>query len=113
MPLAGVEPAIFHGSSPSAISAYQLKHDDRLITFLDTPGHEAFAAIRQHGAMLTDIVVIVVAADDGVKPQTVEAINFAKSANAKIIANVHNFVLRKVMFFHIAHKRIIFIKLSM
>ena len=70
-------------------SAYQLKHNDRLITFLDTPGHEAFAAIRQHGAMLTDIVVIVVAADDGVKPQTVEAINFAKTANARIIVAIN------------------------
>ena len=77
------------GGITQHISAYQLKHDDRLITFLDTPGHEAFAAIRQHGAMLTDIVVIVVAADDGVKPQTVEAINFAKSANAKIIVAIN------------------------
>lgn len=77
------------GGITQHISAYQLKHDDRIITFLDTPGHEAFAAIRQHGAMLTDIVVIVVAADDGVKPQTVEAINFAKSANAKIIVAIN------------------------
>ena len=77
------------GGITQHISAYQLRHDDRLITFLDTPGHEAFAAIRQHGAMLTDIVVIVVAADDGVKPQTVEAINFAKSANAKIIVAIN------------------------
>ena len=77
------------GGITQHISAYQLKHNDRLITFLDTPGHEAFAAIRQHGAMLTDIVVIVVAADDGVKPQTVEAINFAKSANAKIIVAIN------------------------
>ena len=77
------------GGITQHIYAYQLKHDDRLITFLDTPGHEAFAAIRQHGAMLTDIVVIVVAADDGVKPQTVEAINFAKSANAKIIVAIN------------------------
>jgi len=77
------------GGITQHISAYQLKHDGRLITFLDTPGHEAFAAIRQHGAMLTDIVVIMVAADDGVKPQTVEAINFAKSANAKIIVAIN------------------------
>ena len=77
------------GGITQHISAYQLKHNDRLITFLDTPGHEAFAAIRQHGAMLTDIVIIVVAADDGVKPQTVEAINFAKSANAKIIVAIN------------------------
>ena len=77
------------GGITQHISAYQLKHDNRWITFLDTPGHEAFAAIRQHGAMLTDIVVIVVAADDGVKPQTVEAINFAKSANAKIIVAIN------------------------
>ena len=77
------------GGITQHISAYQLKHDDRTITFLDTPGHEAFAAIRQHGAMLTDIVIIVVAADDGVKPQTVEAINFAKSANAKIIVAIN------------------------
>lgn len=77
------------GGITQHISAYQLKHDDRMITFLDTPGHEAFAAIRQHGAMLTDIVVIVVAADDGVKPQTVEAIKFAQGANAKIIVAIN------------------------
>ena len=77
------------GGITQHISAYQLNHDGRIITFLDTPGHEAFAAIRQHGAMLTDIVIIVVAADDGVKPQTIEAINFAKSANAKIIVAIN------------------------
>lgn len=77
------------GGITQHISAYQLKHNERLITFLDTPGHEAFAAIRQHGAMLTDIVVIVVAADDGVKPQTVEAIKFAQIANAKIIVAIN------------------------
>ena len=77
------------GGITQHISAYQLKHHDREITFLDTPGHEAFSSIRQHGAMLTDIVVIVVAADDGVKPQTVEAIKFAEGANAKIIVAIN------------------------
>ena len=77
------------GGITQHISAYQLEHEGRWITFLDTPGHEAFAAIRQHGAMLTDIVIIVVAADDGVKPQTVEAIKFAQGANAKIIVAIN------------------------
>ncbi|HEX5743914.1 MAG TPA: translation initiation factor IF-2 [Candidatus Saccharimonadales bacterium] len=73
------------GGITQHISAYQIEHKDRPITFLDTPGHEAFAAIREHGAMLTDIVVLVVAADDGVKPQTIEAIRFAKKAGVKIV----------------------------
>lgn len=77
------------GGITQHISAYQLDHDGRKITFLDTPGHEAFAAIRQHSAILTDIVILVVAADDGVKPQTVEAIKFAQSANAKIIVAIN------------------------
>ena len=77
------------GGITQHISAYQMEYKKRKITFLDTPGHEAFAAIRQHGAMLTDIVVIVVAADDGVKPQTAEAIKFAEAANAKIIVAIN------------------------
>ncbi|HEX4774817.1 MAG TPA: translation initiation factor IF-2 [Candidatus Saccharimonadales bacterium] len=77
------------GGITQHISAYQVDHNGRTITFLDTPGHEAFAAIREHGAMLTDIVIIVVAADDGVKPQTVEAIRFAKKAGVKIIVAIN------------------------
>jgi len=73
------------GGITQHISAYQTVRKDRSITLLDTPGHEAFAALRQHGATLTDVVIIVVAADDGVKPQTVEAIRFAQTANAKIV----------------------------
>lgn len=77
------------GGITQHISAYQIEHNKRAITFLDTPGHEAFAAIREHGAHLTDIVVIVVAADDGVKPQTVEAIRFATKAGARIIVAIN------------------------
>lgn len=73
------------GGITQHISAYQTKHADRILTLLDTPGHEAFSALRQHGARLTDVVIIVVAADDGVKPQTLEAIKFAKDAKAKMI----------------------------
>ena len=73
------------GGITQHISAYQTEHNGRKITLLDTPGHEAFAAIREHGAHLTDLVVIVVAADDGIKPQTVEAIRFARQADVKII----------------------------
>lgn len=77
------------GGITQHISAYQTVRNGRDITLLDTPGHEAFAALRQHGATLTDVVIIVVAADDGVKPQTVEAIRFARTAHAKIIVAIN------------------------
>lgn len=77
------------GGITQHISAYQIKHDNRLITFLDTPGHEAFAAMREHGAQLTDLVILVVAADDGVKPQTIEAIRFANKAGVKILVAIN------------------------
>jgi translation initiation factor IF-2 len=77
------------GGITQHISAYQVNHNGRLITLLDTPGHEAFAALREHGAQLTDLVIIVVAADDGVKPQTIEAIRFAKKAGVKIIVAIN------------------------
>jgi translation initiation factor IF-2 len=77
------------GGITQHISAYQIEHNGRSITFLDTPGHEAFAAIREHGAQLTDLVILVVAADDGVKPQTIEAIRFARKAGVKIIVAIN------------------------
>ncbi len=77
------------GGITQHISAYQITHGDRKLTFLDTPGHEAFSALREHGALLTDVAVIVIAADDGIKPQTVEAIRFARKANAKIVVAVN------------------------
>lgn len=73
------------GGITQHISAYQIDHNKRKITFLDTPGHEAFAALREHGAHLTDLAVIVIAADDGIKPQTLEAIRFANKAGVKTI----------------------------
>lgn len=77
------------GGITQHISAYQITHGDRQITFLDTPGHEAFAALREHGAQLTDVVILVVAADDGIKPQTLEAIRFARKAGVKIVIAVN------------------------
>lgn len=77
------------GGITQHISAYQIRHGDRAITFLDTPGHEAFGAIRQHGAHLTDIAIILVAADDGIKPQTLEAIRYARNAGTRMIVAIN------------------------
>ena len=79
-----------HGGITQHIGAYQVEtNDKKLITFIDTPGHSAFTEMRARGSKITDIVVLVVAADDGIKPQTVEAIKHAKAANVPIIVAIN------------------------
>ncbi len=77
------------GGITQAIGAYQIEMNGKKITFLDTPGHEAFTSMRARGADLTDIAVLVVAADDGIMPQTIESINHAKAANTTIIVAIN------------------------
>ncbi|MDE6729786.1 MAG: translation initiation factor IF-2 [Oscillospiraceae bacterium] len=77
------------GGITQHIGAYQVKHNNQMITFLDTPGHEAFTSMRARGANITDIAILVVAADDGIMPQTVESINHAKAAGTSVIVAIN------------------------
>ncbi len=77
------------GGITQHISAYQIRHNDRPVTFLDTPGHEAFSVMREHGARLTDVAIVVVAADDGIKPQTEETFRYVREAGVGLVVAIN------------------------
>lgn len=77
------------GGITQHLGAYQINYNDRRLTFIDTPGHEAFSALRAHGARLTDVAILVVAADDGVKPQTEEAIKFIRESGVRVVVAIN------------------------
>lgn len=77
------------GGITQHISAYQIKHNDRWVTFLDTPGHEAFSILREHGAYLTDVAIVTIAADDGIKPQTEETLRYVQEAGVRMVIAIN------------------------
>jgi translation initiation factor IF-2 len=89
------------GGITQHIGAYQIEHNKQKITFIDTPGHAAFTEMRARGANVTDIVVLVVAADDGIKPQTEEAIDHAKAANVPIIVFINKIDKPNISYEHV------------